>query len=179
MYRSGFRTTSTVLPVVLLLLGACNSDAPTEPQLSPALSRSSAVEDRIVHVAVCPTTQSHRADGVIGPRGGSLRVAGHRLMVPAGVLTEPTRFTISAPAGRQVKLELMANGAEHFQFAAPVAVTISYDRCRRQHPDAAASVWFVDDSGTTLLEPMVSKDDRNRKAVTFSTSHFSTYLVAY
>jgi hypothetical protein len=131
-------------------------------------------------VAICPTDQSYRTEGMIGPRGGTLRVAGHRLTIPAGVLTEETRFFMHAPAGREVKLELRAGSGPHYRFSAPVIVTISYDRCTRQHrSESGMTAWHVDDTGTRLLEPMGGKDDRKRKAVTFRTTHFSTYLVAY
>lgn len=180
MYRSSFRTAFTLVPLALLL-GACNDQPPTSPALAPSLSVGSESAHHTARIAVCPTTESHRAEGVLGPRGGSLQVAGHRLTVPPDVLTEVTSFTLYAPAGREVRLELSAQGAEHYQFAAPVVVTISYDRCRRQHPSAStASAWYIDDSGETLrVERMRGEDDRKRKAVTFQTTHFSTYVVAY
>jgi hypothetical protein len=129
---------------------------------------------------ICPTSRSYRAEAVLGSAGGALEVAGHRLFVPAGVLTAPTRLVLEAPAGREVKLQLSAGGTEHYQFNAPVVVTISYRRCGRQHrPPSVASAWYVDDTGTRLLEPMGGRDDRNRRSVTFRTTHFSTYLVAY
>ena len=179
MYRSSFRRAAvTSLPFALIVLGACDSPSPTAPQLTPTLSRTSGRVDH--QVAICPTTQSYRAEGTIGPRGGSIRAGNHRLTVPRGVLTTPTRFTLHAPAGREVKLELSANGATHYQFAAPVVVTISYDRCTRQHqPPTPLTAWYVDDSGTRLIERMNGRDDRIRRAVTFRTNHFSTYLVAY
>jgi hypothetical protein len=179
MYRSSFRTVLSLVSLALLL-GACSDQPPTSPRLAPSLSVGSESAHQ-AHIAVCPTTESHRTEGVLGPRGGSLHVAGHRLTVPPDVLTEATSFTLYAPAGQEVRLELSAQGAEHYQFAAPVVVTISYDRCRRQRPSASiASAWYIDDSGETLrVEPMRGKDDRKRKAVTFPTTHFSTYVVAY
>ena len=180
MYRSSFGTAPRLLAFALLVLGGCTSDAPAAPELTPTLSRRSEPDERPTRVVMCPTTQSYRTSGMIGPEGGSLQVAGHRLTVPAGVLTEMTRFSLRAPAGPEVKLELSAGGATHYQFSSPVAVTISYDRCTRQHqPRAAVSAWYVDDSGQEFIERMTGRDDRTRMEVTFQTSHFSTYLVAY
>ena len=180
MYRSSSLPARTILTLALLTLGACSSDAPTAPRLSPTLSRNAEIAARAARVAICPTDESYRAEGVLGPRGGSLRVAGHRLTIPPGVLSEATRFTLNAPAGREVKLELRAGNEKHHRFSAPVVVTISYDRCTRQRPaEYALSAWHVDDTGTRLIERMGGEDDRRRRAVTFRTMHFSTYLVAY
>ena len=180
MIRSSFDTARRVLCFAFLVLGGCTGDSPAAPELTPALSRLAASEDRPARVVMCPTTQSYRTEGVLGPAGGSLQVGGHRLTVPAGVLTEMTHFGLRAPAGPEVKLELTAGGGRHYQFASPVVVTISYDRCTRQHqPRAAVAAWYVDDSGDALIERMNGRDDRNRMEITFRTSHFSTYLVAY
>jgi hypothetical protein len=180
MYRSSFGTAPRILALALLVLGGCTSDSLTAPELTPNLSRRSESDDRPTRVVMCPTTQSYRTSGMLGPEGGTLQVGGHRLTVPAGVLTEMTRFTLRAPAGPEVKLELYAGGARHYQFSSPVAVTISYDRCTRQHqPRAAVTAWYVDDGGQEFIERMGGRDDRNRMEITFQTSHFSTYLVAY
>ena len=180
MNRSSFRITSAIVPFALLLLGACTSDSPTAPQLAPLLSRTGESVDRPTRIAVCPTNQSYRTEGIFGPAGGSLRVAGHRLTIPAGVLTEATQFTLHAPAGPHVRLVLSAGGAEHYTFQAPVVVTISYNRCGRQHlPRSPLSAWNIDDTGRRLVERMRGKDDRRRRAVTFRTTHFSTYAVCY
>jgi hypothetical protein len=180
MNRSSFRTTSTILPFALVLLGACSTDTPTASLPAPLLSRTAESVDRATRIAVCPTTESYRTEGILGPAGGSLEVAGHRLTIPAGTLREPTQFTLHAPAGRHVRLVLSAGGAKHYRFPAPVVVTISYDRCGRQHrPTAPASAWYLDDSGSELMERMGGKDDRKLRAVTFQTNHFSTYTVCY
>lgn len=180
MYRSSFRTATTILPFALLLLGACSTDSPTAPQLAPMLSRGGESVDRPTRVAICPTAESYRTEGILGPEGGSLHVTGHRLTIPAGVLTEATQFMLYAPAGRQVALELSAAGTEHYRFTAPVVVTISYDRCTRQHrPTSPASAWYIDDTGKRPVKRMAGHDDRRRRAVTFQTTHFSTYVVAY
>jgi hypothetical protein len=180
MNRSSFRTTSTILRFALVLLGACSTDTPTASPPAPLLSRTVESVDRATRIAVCPTTESYRTEGILGPTGGTLEVAGHRVTIPAGTLTEPTQVTLSAPAGRHVKLVLSARGTQHYRFRAPVVVTISYDRCGRQHrPTGPASAWFLDDSGSWLVERMGGKDDRIRSTVTFQTAHFSTYVVAY
>ena len=178
MHRSSFRTATAVVPFVLIVLAACDAESPTTPLSSPTLSRSAHSVANAPSLIICPTTQSYVARGTIGPRGGSIHVAGHRLTIPRGVLTAPTHFTLTAPSGPEVKLELSANGAEHYRFAAPVVVTISYDRCTRQHwPPTPATAWYVE-SGR-LVERMRGNDDRRRRAVTFRTNHFSTYTVAY
>ena len=180
MNRSGFRTASTILPFALVLLGACSTDTPTASLPAPVLSRTGESVDRATRIAVCPTTESYRTEGILGPAGGTLEVAGHRVTIPAGMLTEATQFTLHAPAGRHVKLVLSAQGTEHYTFRTPVVVTISYDRCGRQHrPTAPASAWYLDDSASLLVERMGGKDDRIQSTVTFQTAHFSTYVVAY
>lgn len=180
MYRSSNRTVTTILFSAMLLLGACGEESPTSPEPSLMSSRGSDFAGHAMRPVACPTTESYRTEGILGPEGGSLHAAGHRLTVPAGVLAEPIHFTLHAPTGRYVKVNLTAGGAEHYEFAAPVIVTISYDRCRRQHRSASpASVWYIDEISSRPVERMGGKDDRKRRAVTFRTTHFSTYLVAY
>ena len=178
MHRSSFRIATAALPFVLIILAGCDAESLTAPLSAPTLSRSAHSVDNAPRLLLCPTTRSYVARGTIGPNGGSIRVAGHRLTIPPGVLTVPTRFTMTAPSGPEVKLELSANGAEHYRFAAPVVVTISYDRCTRQHwPPTPATAWYVE--GGRLVERMRGNDDRRRNAVSFRTNHFSTYTVAY
>lgn len=109
-----------------------------------------------------------------------IHLAGNtRVVIPADAVLAPTAFTLSVPSSKYVEIEVTAGGSEHFVFALPVTVTLDYGRCSRSDLDKASlSAWNIDPATKSLLEAMVSVDDKVTRTVTFSTIHFSGYAVA-
>jgi hypothetical protein len=142
--------------------------------------RNALLPQSVQGLAVCQTSTATHSSGVIGPRGGSLSLEGHRLTVPRGALTEARRFTITKPAGRYLRLEVEAWGSEHYRFKAPVQITISYAECPRQHRlDRDATAWYLPEDGRGSPEAMGGVVDASRQSITFKTTHLSTYAVSY
>lgn len=163
-----------------LSMTACDTPLPTEADTSPSFHRAPPESDQSPTFLVCPTKSTAAASGIIGPRGGTLRVAGHQLTIPEGAVDRPTRFTLEAPAGRHLKVDITAGSAAHYTFAVPVTVTISYARCQRQNiTEAVGPAWYIDSENGTPLEEVGGWADVRRKTFTFSTTHLSTYAVAY
>lgn len=128
---------------------------------------------------VCPTSVSRVASKVIGPKGGTVSVAGHRVTLSPGAVRRPTLITVIAPASRYLEVDLRADGQEHYNFAAPVEVTVSYDRCARRDVDLRSlSAWYIDARSKAMLENMPSRHLREQRAVTFTTTHFSNFAIA-
>jgi hypothetical protein len=125
----------------------------------------------------CPVKRAKSSTQVIDSRGGSLRLAGHSIDVPAGAVLAPTAFTISVPASANMEIDISAAGDEHYRFARPVEITISYKRCDKQGP-FDFSVWYIDRATGALLERMDGVDDKRHRSVTFLSDHLSGYAIA-
>jgi hypothetical protein len=164
MIRSRFATTAVLALFSPILLQGCDDTLSTAPAEPVALQTHRSPEVQRPHLAVCPSPTAEAASGTIGPDGGSLRVAGHTLTVPAGALSSPIEFTLRRPKGPHLKLEITADGSEHYRFAAPVAVTISYAGCQRQK---SVQAWYIDTATGALLTRMRG-DKQSGEAVTFS-----------
>ena len=108
-----------------------------------------------------------------------MSLGGHSVLVPGGALLGPTSLTITEPASNIVVLRIQANDAQHFQFEAPVLVTISYARCHRRSLDQGAlEVWYIDEATGELLENMGGVDNPLLRTVSFWTNHLSGYAIA-
>jgi hypothetical protein len=116
---------------------------------------------------------------VVGPRGGALTLGNNAIVVPPGAVNERVELTFHRPAGNTLRLDIRANGAEHYTFRKPVAVTISYADCPRQQNVYPLGVWHLDDRTGERLEFMGGVTDPIRRTVTFLTTHLSTYAVAH
>jgi hypothetical protein len=180
--------TGAVLTMAALAGVAC-SDASTAPgdasrqtlpyQPTAALASASAVSDASSSYLACPSTQTHSASKVIGPRGGILAVDGSALAVPPGAVPVPTRFTFIVPASDIMQVEAHADGVEHYIFKRPVVITIDYSRCAsaiEQLPSFSA--WYIDTTTRNPLSWMGGVDDRLSHRIFFSTGHLSGYAVS-
>jgi hypothetical protein len=175
--RSRFTVPATIAIFAPFFLAACGENSPTAPAPVAQLHRST--EDRL-RLAYCPSSETVSASRVIGPDGGTVAIAGHRIDIPAGAIPRPTRVKLVAPAGRVLRVDITAGQEEHYQFLAPARVTISYDRCPRQHRLlGAAEAWYLDPATEQPLEDMDATTDRRSRTMAFPTPHLSTYVVSY
>ena len=151
-----------------MLLG-CDTRFPTASSASAGFDRASSDAVSRPRVAVCPTNTTESVSGEIGAEGGSLEVAGHRLTIPAGALTHPARFTLTAPAGRLLEVAVAVRATEPSRFSAPAAVTISYERCKRQNLRLmSAAVSSVDPETGFTVASVDAETDPTLMTVTFS-----------
>lgn len=127
----------------------------------------------------CPTSQSFTESALVTPLGGVVSVAGMAISIPAGALLSDAIVTVTVPASRYVEVDISVAGAEHFLFALPVTVTLSYARCTRNDVNLAQlSAWYIDSRTKQPLEKMPSVDNKLLRTVTFTTDHLSGYAVA-
>ena len=170
---TGFIVGSLALP-----FAACGDPTgigrePDVPTLRVAASDESVAPATLLY---CPEKRAESRTRVIDSRGGSLRLAGHSIDVPAGAVLAPTAFTISVPASPNMEIDISAGDA-HYRFAKPVQITISYKRCEKQGA-FDFKVWYIDPATGTLLEQMDAVDDKRRRSVTFFSDHLSGYAIA-
>jgi len=182
-----FSLRAALLSGAIALLAAC-SDAPTAPAAAPSVPRAvnaSVAEPRAITASPsatlfsCENSRTRSASAVIGPDGGVVGVAGSALVVPPGAVRTPTTFTFTLPASPYLTVDVSAAGVEHYSFASPVSLTISYARCSNDLPDAPLGAWWVDASTLEQLGVMAAVDDRRQRRLTFVTDHLSGYAVVY
>ncbi len=174
MIRSRTRSSALLALFSPLLFQACADGLPSAPVAPVALRRSAPAGHRPPHLAICPITTTESITRSIGPEGGSLRIAGHRMVIPPGVVASPTEFTLRAPAGRYLTVDIMAGASDHLQFSSPLAVTISYARCKRQNLlRSSAEVWYIDTAMGAPIAYLGGRDHPERRNVTFFIDHLS------
>lgn len=158
---------------VLLSLTAC--DAPQRDEVPSAPQFSSVASPTLLQ---CPSNGEVATERQVGLIGGLVSLAGNMVLVPAEAVLGPMDIEIAVPASRHMVVELTANGQEHWQFNAPIWVTIDYSRCDIGLLAPPVSVWHIDDTTGEPLEYMGGLDNRLLRRVTFSTDHFSGYAIA-
>jgi hypothetical protein len=115
---------------------------------------------------------SNEATEVIGPEGGVIQLGAHRLVFPAGAVSEPTEIGVRADAWYQ-GVRLSPHGLQFPADAQPVlemrASGLPLARL------LGLQVVYVDDSNR-ILE--VLPTTRDGSAVTVNLEHFSGYIIA-
>ena len=160
---------------VLVVMGtvACNESQVEDAGLEPSFTSHSP------QLVECPSSTSYETSDSVLPLGGAVSLRGHSVSLPLGAVLTPTTISIEEPASRFMMIDLGANGQDHFQFQAPVTVTISYARCSRANIEKAPlSVWLVDPATGELLAHMGGVDNKLTRTITFETDHFSGYAIA-
>lgn len=162
---------------VLLALGATVTacDAPRSGEDTAAPLLSSAARPTLLQ---CRTDEARSSRGRIDSAGGSISLGGHAVVVPGGAVASALEISIEVPVSDVAAIELEANGEEHWQFLAPVTVTIDYSHCPDGQLNGALSVYHVDLATGQLLEDMGAVDNRHARTITFTTDHFSGYAIA-
>lgn len=118
-------------------------------------------------------------------RTDSLELNGHKLVIPAGALSAPTKFTMRELPTRIIKLRLHAGEKEQFSFARgkPATLVLNYrTRCANADEIAkgSASVYPLksDDSEDVVpldSVPLPSTHYRDQREVRASLSRLSGY----
>ena len=65
---------------------------------------------------------------IIGPKGGTLHVGDHELVIPEGALDQEVLISAEAPTSSLVDVNFQPHG---LQFQKPAKLTLSYERCVR------------------------------------------------
>jgi hypothetical protein len=121
----------------------------------------------------CNVTSEQWNTASIGPRGGTLEIGPHQLVIPAGALARQTQITAHAVRGNHVRVEFSPSG---LQFNVPAALKLSYDVCKAPGKPVQV-VYLKSDDKVTETEPSV--DYPRYKYVQAVIRHFSSYAVAY
>lgn len=185
MRRTWMKFSLVTAALVTATLAGCemnrdSSDLVTNPQFEMAGS-SRGVER--VRGSVPAHVRAVTVASRIGPEGGILEHAGHRLVVPAGAVGEPALFRLSLTASGYVEVDLTATGTGnrasvdlgHAGFAVPVVLELSYAHAEGVADPASLRVLWVKEDGTYAT--LTSRVDLDRRIVTARLDHFSKYAL--
>ena len=172
----------SALIVALALVGSCSESA-TSPKAGVPGGATSGLfgsTSSSPTLLACPTNDGQSASTVVGPLGATLSLGGTIATVPSGVLTGQT-LNLSLPAGNLMEVDLSVNDGQHVSFdPSVVTVIIDYSRCNRNDIlQKELSVWTIDESTKAPIEKMPSVDNKLTQSITFTTTHFSGFAVAY
>ena len=164
--RSALRTASLAW---LIALAGCLGDGTTTTSTEPT------------GLVPCPTATAQAASATIEPAtGGAVVIGATNVQLPAGAVTAPTLISLELPASSYDEIRLTANGLSTFVLALPATVTLDYAHCTTPGLDQRSlTVWRIDPQTKARLEDMHGADQKSRRVVTFETTHFSSYALAY
>lgn len=114
---------------------------------------------------------------IVGSDGGVLELGDHVLTVPAGAVSEDTRFTMRMVSGGGIQVELHAtkettNDVGESGFDRPVRIALSYANTDAGDPE---DLVIVRVDGEEPLDTRVSTDGTS--TVWAEVDHFSRYLL--
>lgn len=125
-------------------------------------------------VAQRDPAQDGVSTAVIGPDGGVLPHADHRLEVPAGALDAPLELSFSVPVSDTLTFDMGPHGT---QFNLPVSLVFDYsDADLTGVNEALLQVYYYDPS-TQIFEAIPTQVDSVNKVIIGYTDHFSRYAI--
>lgn len=116
----------------------------------------------------CNVVAPLSGSAIVGPRGGTLDIGPHRLTIPAGALTVPTRISGSIDAGPTVVIHFQPTG---LQFKKPAGLIFDASSCG-QVPNA---LYFDELGGQLEVIPAVFSNWWHTIAAPID--HFSNYAL--
>jgi hypothetical protein len=163
MSKLALRTAAAALAGILIAIGGC-AESPSSPAAQPQLLRAPAAPGF-----------ARSAAAVIGQEGGSLQTAdGHRIVFPAGALSQPTEISMTSVAG-YAGVNLEPHGMVFPAGREPVltidigsAATAGFQRF---------DIVYVDESGA-ISEVLPTEVLGNSGKLRANLRHFSGYMAS-
>ncbi|HEY9229013.1 MAG TPA: hypothetical protein VIP11_20345 [Gemmatimonadaceae bacterium] len=118
----------------------------------------------------CTPRDPQYGTATIGPSGGELIVGSHRLVVPAGALTQTVVISGSSPTDANPTIYLEPHG---LQFKKPAGLILDASNCT-DVPDAV----YINEMGV-VSEPIPAIYSTWWRTVAAPIDHFSGYAVAF
>ena len=175
--RIRFLTASAALVAAV----ACTGDAPTGPVASaapantnyssgyyPGAKRTDAALAGKFIPMNCVPKRAATGSAVIGPAGGILTVGTHRLIVPAGALTQPVLISGTVPEGKPFEIDLQPHG---LQFRKAAGLILDASSCT----NVPTIVYLIDQYNQGPPTPAFYSNWW--KAIAAPIWHFSGYAI--
>lgn len=159
---------------------ACSGDGPA----APAISSSSATQSisrlpgaRRTGDAIagnftmlnCAPKNAATGSALIGPSGGTIWVGPHRIIIPAGALSEKVQISGTVPEGKPFEIDLQPHG---LQFRKPAGLILDASSCT----DVPTIVYLIDQY--TQSPPIVALYSNFWHMIACPIWHFSGYAIA-
>jgi hypothetical protein len=157
-------------------VGCTGSESPTEPVVAKAPDQLlGTITNTISNLSLLSCSEQPYAvtTQTVGPKGGTIRVGTHRLVIPTGALTLPVSIKAEQVPGRVNSVRFYPEG---LKFERAASLTLSYGNCS---PLLVLKRVVYIDEALRILELLPSVDDLRTKTVTGSIRHFSRYAVAW
>lgn len=115
----------------------------------------------------------NQSSAVIGPAGGQVRLGKHRLVVPAGAVSNNVTFTMSYASESGIAVD--CGPGRTFQI--PVLLTLSFKDTQYDGDldPSDLDIFYLPPGGSPIPEPSIV--DLTDKSVTASIDHFSRYIL--
>jgi hypothetical protein len=124
-------------------------------------------------LSTCSQQDQLKAGKYIGIYGGSITIGSHKLVVPAGALSQTVYITATQQSGTVVEIDFQPHG---LKFAKPATLSLDYSSCSTSS-GSAQSIVYVNDSNQ-IVEVRPSTDNTGSDVVAAPINHFSGYAVA-
>lgn len=183
MKKRSLRVLPLAFLAVSVALGACNDrDRAADPLQPVRIEASRAAEGKLRKVQQIKNVTAVVVVQRIGSQGGTLVSGGHRLVVPAGAVSEPIVFRMRVREDA-VEVDLTATGPKSDRendvgsrgFAVPLRLELSYSGAESVSDPSRLQIAWVRDDG--VLEALPSTVDPGARTVAAQLVHFSGYTL--
>jgi len=157
------------------LLLALGCEAPSAPPIPPPQGSLFGFPLQFTGLLRCSPLPYDSVTQTIGPDGGVIDVGAHSLAIPAGALDSAVTITAVTPSDSVNRIQFQPQGLVFNQAA---SLTMSYANCNPMTSLVPRRIAYTDDL-LTILEYLVSLDDRDSRTVTGDLHHFSDYALAW
>lgn len=113
----------------------------------------------------------------IGPRGGTLQIGKHTLVIPAGALETTVLITAEAPSEPNSSVRLSPEGLK-FDEDRPARLTLDYSNCPLGGLQVLKRIAYTSER-MRIYYYLPSLDDLLNKKISTDLEHFSRYAVAW
>lgn len=182
MNKQRVRPASVLACLIILVIGVGTGCSNGTPPTSIADDALRAPENGLIGgqmrapgLMACAALPEVGGTAVIGPEGGQLQFGPHRLIVPAGALSQSVEITALAPSARVNHIQFAPHG---LQFQRDVQLVVSYAHCSGVGSLLPKNVVYTD-GFLNILEILPSTDDVRGRRVTGTLDHFSNYSLAW
>lgn len=182
-----FRNVAVMLLVVLgVSCGVEPMGPPTPPPPPPQAGLIGGLLGTVTNLLggllTCRPEPFVSASAQIGRNGGTLRFGDHKLVIPAGALSQTVTIRAEVPRDTVNSVRFKPEG---LQFARDAELTLDYSNCgllggltSALLPSKPLRVAYTTEA-LRIIEFVPSTDNRRNKTVTGKLEHFSRYAIAW
>jgi hypothetical protein len=127
----------------------------------------------ITGLLTCQEQQYAATSETIGPKGGTIQIGKHSLVIPKGALHKNVRIKAEQMRGPTNSVRFSPEG---LHFEKPATLSLNYKNCEDVKTPKAV-VYTTEE--LTILEVLRSLDLRKKETVEAPIDHFSRYAVAF